>query len=128
MRLKSRKDYRRRRHMRGRKKIRGTVERPRMAIMVSNRYMYVQFIDDDKAITVASASTLAGNGGNNIATARLLGQRAAECARDKGIRDVVVDCAGFKFHGRIKAIVDAVMETGLAPGTNTSLGAERVNK
>lgn len=87
-----------------------------MAVMVSDRYMYVQFVDDEKGVTLACASTLKANAKNNIATARLLGRQAAEVAAQKGIKRVVIDRGGFKFHGRVKAIVDAASEAGVSAG------------
>lgn len=117
MRLKSRKDYRQRRHMRVRKKVGGTRERPRMSIAISNKHIQVQFVDDEGAITMASASTLGGGGTKNIASAGLVGRRAAEAALEKGIRNVVVDRGGHKFHGRLRAIVDAAIEAGLRTET-----------
>jgi large subunit ribosomal protein L18 len=87
-----------------------------MAIMVSCKNMYVQFVDDEKGVTLASVSTLKGDGKNNVAVARGLGRNAAEVALKKGIKSVVIDRGGFKFHGRVKAIVDAAGEAGLAVG------------
>ena len=85
-----------------------------MSIMVSNRYMYVQFIDDVNATTLASATTQGLDGvKNNIEAARRLGKLAAQAALDKGIKTVVVDRGGFRFHGRVKAIVDAAIEAGV---------------
>lgn len=114
MKLISRKDIRARRHKRVRRKIIGAPERPRMSIMISNRNAYVQFIDDEKGVTLASVSTITDKGGNiNVGTARLLGKRAAATAMEKGIKSIVIDRGGFKFHGRVKAIVDAAVENGL---------------
>jgi large subunit ribosomal protein L18 len=104
------------RHERVRKKISGTAERPRMAIKIANRHMYVQFIDDERGFTLASASSLKMDAANNAATARLLGQAAAKVAADAGIREAVVDRGGHRYHGRVKAIVEAVAEKGLLPG------------
>ncbi len=114
LKLKTRKDYRVRRHLRLRQKVAGTAARPRMAIFISNAHMYVQFIDDDAANTLACASTL-GTGANvNCTTAKELGAKAAEAAKAKGITKVVVDRGGFKFQGRVKAIVDGAVEGGLS--------------
>ncbi len=111
----TRKEFRDKRHARIRRKINGTAERPRMAIMVSNRNIYVQFVDDEKGVTLASVSTLKPDGDKkiNVDTARDLGKRVAEVAGGKGIKNVVVDRGGFKFHGRIKALVDASVAAGL---------------
>ena len=85
-----------------------------MAVMVSNRYMYVQFIDDQDAVTLASASTLGMDDAKcNVQGARRFGALAAQSALEKGIKFVVVDRGGFKFHGRVRAIVEAAVETGL---------------
>lgn len=85
-----------------------------MAICVSNRNMIVQFIDDMSARTLASASTLHSDCKVNVATAGELGKKAASAAQEKGIRRVVVDRGGFKYHGRVKAIVEAALQAGLS--------------
>lgn len=113
LKLKTRKEYRVRRHRRVRRKISGTAARPRMAIMKSDRHLYVQFIDDEQGRTLASASSRGNEGRKNLATAKALGQRAAAAAQAEGVKLVVVDRGGFPFHGRVKAIVDAALEAGL---------------
>ena len=102
MKLENRKDYRARRHMRLRQKVKGTAARPRLAVFISNSHMYVQFVDDDAGSTLASASTLGAGATVNLAAAKA-----------KGISLVVVDRGGFKFHGRVKQIVDAALAAGL---------------
>jgi large subunit ribosomal protein L18 len=114
MKLKNRKDYRVRRHMRLRQKIAGTAQRPRMAIFISNAHMYVQFVDDDAHRTLAFVSTLKMGANVNCETAAKLGAAAAEAALAKDIRKVVVDRGGFQYHGRVKAIVDAAVQAGLS--------------
>jgi large subunit ribosomal protein L18 len=109
----NRKEQRNRRHLRIRQRIKGTAERPRMAIFVSNKHMYVQFIDDIAMQTIASISTLKDGRNCNMETARLVGASAAEAAISKGISAVVVDRGGFSFHGRVKHIVDSAVENGL---------------
>jgi large subunit ribosomal protein L18 len=84
--------------------------------MISNKNMYVQFIDDERGLTLAAVSTAAGNNRTNIATAKLIGQSAAEAALSKGIKKAVVDRGGYKFHGRLKAIVDALNAAGVLTG------------
>ena len=85
-----------------------------MCIAVTNRNMMVQFVDDDAEKTLASASTMGVEGERvSVDTASQLGRRAAENAIEKGIRHVVIDRGGFRFHGRIKALVEAACETGL---------------
>ncbi|HOR97501.1 MAG TPA: 50S ribosomal protein L18 [Kiritimatiellia bacterium] len=109
----NRKKQRARRHMRLRQRIQGTAERPRMAICISNKHMYVQFIDDTAMNTLASTSTLKEAKPCNLETARQVGEQAATVAKEKGISIVVVDRGGFKFHGRVKQIVDAATAAGL---------------
>ncbi len=84
-----------------------------MAIFVSSRQMYVQFIDDTASCTLAAASTIKLDGAANIEMAKKLGEAAAEVAKSKEIGHVVVDRGGFKFHGRVKQIVDSAVEGGL---------------
>jgi large subunit ribosomal protein L18 len=114
MKLNSRKDFRRRRHLRIRKKIHGTAECPRMSIMVSGKNLYVQFIDDESARTLASSSTLGKGLKLNVETARTIGTEAAEAAKEKGVTRVVVDRGGFRYHGRVRAVVEAAQEAGLS--------------
>jgi len=112
MKAKTRKDYRASRHQRIRKKVSGTASCPRMATMISNKHLYVQLIDDDAACTLVSASSIKG-GGNKMAAAAEVGKRAGEAAVAKGLSQFVVDRGGFRFHGCVKAIVDAAIEAGL---------------
>ncbi|MBQ7190862.1 MAG: 50S ribosomal protein L18 [Kiritimatiellae bacterium] len=109
----NRKAQRQIRHLRIRQKVKGTAERPRMAIFISNKHMYVQFIDDVAMKTLASASSLKDEASANLAEAKVIGQRAAEAAKAANISLVVVDRGGFKFHGRVKEIVDSAVEAGL---------------
>jgi large subunit ribosomal protein L18 len=116
MKLKTRKDYRVRRHRRVRRKIHGTAECPRLAIMVSTQHIYAQLIDDDAGLTLAAATTRGTESSKNVAGAKILGQQIAEQAKGKDIARFVVDRGGFAFGGRIKAVVDGALEGGL---TNT---------
>lgn len=113
-------EYRIRRHLRLRKKVQGTAERPRLSVFVTDRHMYVQFIDDAAQRTLAAVSTLspalrneARKGRISVALARRLGAAAAEAAKGKGISEVVFDRGGFRFAGRVKALADAAREGGL---------------
>jgi large subunit ribosomal protein L18 len=117
MKVVNRKLNRNRRHERIRKNVSGTAERPRMSVMISNKNMYVQFIDDENHRTIASASSSGMDGGNNIAKAAKVGKLAAENAKAAGIAKVVVDRGGFKYHGKVKTIVEAVCGTGKAAET-----------
>lgn len=119
MSLKNRKEQRVARHKRIRRRISGTAERPRMAIFVSNRYMYVQFIDDVAGTTLASASTLKGGWKCNLEGAKALGEAAAQAAQAKGLKAIVVDRAGYKFHGRVKTIVESAVAAGLSISAKT---------
>jgi large subunit ribosomal protein L18 len=112
------------RHKRIRAKVSGTAERPRMALMKSNRHFYVQFVDDTRGTTLASASTVNLGKPQNKETAKEVGRRAAEAAKAKGFTQVVVDRGGFKFHGRIKALVDAAVEAGLCITTDKDRSKE----
>ena len=109
----SRKDNRGKRHERIRRKVNGTAARPRMAVMVSNRRIYVQFIDDGEGRTLASTVSPADKRTVNVALAKQVGALAAETAKAKGIEAVVFDRGGFQYHGRIKALADAAREAGL---------------
>ena len=109
----NRKDQRQKRHLRLRQRVVGTAERPRMSICVTNKHMYVQFIDDDAGKTLAQANTLKDEKANTE-VAKSLGARAAEAAKAAGISTVVVDRGGFKYTGRIAAIVDSAVEASLS--------------
>lgn len=88
-----------------------------MAIMISNKHMYVQFVDDDKGVTLASATSCGKDGAkHNVQAAGQIGRDAAEAALKAGVKQVVVDRGGFAFHGRVKAIVDGAVAAGLALG------------
>ncbi len=104
-------------HTRIRRRVRGTQERPRLAIFRSLNHIYAQVIDDERAVTIASASTvekdLRGASGGNIEAAQRVGRAIAERAIAAGVEQVVFDRGGFRFHGRIKALTDAAREAGL---------------
>lgn len=117
--MRSRKTDLKARHSRIRKKAKGTDKKPRLAVFRSSKHIYAQLIDDIKANTIVSASTLDPSfkqkmsSTGNIAAARLLGQVLAARALEKGVKKVVFDRGGFLYHGRIKALADAARETGL---------------
>ena len=116
MKIKTLKDYRTRRHLRLRKTLKGSAETPRMAVFVSNKHLYVQFIDDEASKTLASTSTLCeelSGSKLNVETAKKVGALAAKIAQEKGISQVVFDRGGFAYHGRVKALADAAREAGL---------------
>jgi large subunit ribosomal protein L18 len=112
----SRKDARARRHVRGRKNLRGTPERPRLAVYRSNRYIYAQVIDDLDGHTLATASSQEADlrlERLNVETAAKVGTLLADRAREAGVKTVVFDRGGYKYHGRLKALADAAREAGL---------------
>jgi len=119
----NRKDQRRKRHMRLRQRVIGSAERPRMSICISNKHMYVQFIDDAAGNTLAQASSLKESKAN-LEVAKKLGAAAAEAAKAKGITRVVVDRGGFKFTGRVAAIVASAVENGLSISDKPAKEAE----
>src|SRR5205809_4940963 len=104
-------------HRRIRRKVRGTTERPRLAVYRSLNHIYAQLIDDEKAQTLASASTtektLGVKTGGNIEAAKKIGQTIAERALAAGISSVVFDRGGYLYHGRVKALTDAARAAGL---------------
>jgi large subunit ribosomal protein L18 len=104
-------------HTRIRRRVRGTPERPRLAIFRSLNHIYAQVIDDERAVTIASASTvekdLRGASGGNLEAAQRVGRAIAERAIAAGVEQVVFDRGGFRFHGRVKALTDAAREAGL---------------
>ena len=109
---------RKRRHLRLRKKINGTPERPRLVVTRSNRHMVAQIVDDTKGMTLASVSTLQAdfNGfeGTKSEAAKKVGELIAKKAQDAGITAVVFDRGGNKYHGRVAAVADGAREGGLA--------------
>ena len=109
----NRKVQRQKRHMRLRQRVIGTAARPRMSICITNKNMYVQFIDDDAGNTLAQANSLK-DAKANVDVAKNLGKAAAEAAKAKGISLVVVDRGGRKYTGRVAAIVEAAVEAGLS--------------
>jgi len=117
MKVKTKAEFRTRRHLRLRNKVAGTAERPRMSVFVSNQHIYVQFIDDEASRTLASASTkssaMAGFKRADSSAAKQLGQLAAEAAKSAGIGQVVFDRGGFPYRGRIKLLAEAAREHGL---------------
>ena len=87
-----------------------------MSIVVSNKRITVQFIDDEKSVTLASARSEGDGAGKNIAAAERVGRAAAEAAQRAGISRAVVDRGGHKYHGRVKAVVEAAEAGGILVG------------
>lgn len=116
----SRKEARTKRHLRLRKKVTGTAERPRLSVFKSLHHIYVQIIDDTAGKTLLSASTLepairekVGKDSGNVAGAKVVGEIIAERALAKGIKKVVFDRGGHLYHGRVAALAEAAREKGL---------------
>lgn len=110
---KTKEGLRARRHARVRAKVRGTAERPRLAIFRSNKAMYAQLIDDVAGKTIASASSQGSVKGTLMEQSVMVGKNIAKAATEKGITRVVFDRGGFTYAGRIKALADAAREGGL---------------
>jgi large subunit ribosomal protein L18 len=107
-----------RRHLRVRKRLSGTAERPRLVVSRSTRHVFVQVVDDTVGKTLASASTMEADlrsfDGDKTAKAKKVGELIAERARSAGVEAVVFDRAGNKYHGRVAAIAEGAREAGLA--------------
>ena len=115
----SRDAHRQRVHLRVRKKVVGTPERPRLSVYRSLNHIYAQVIDDRTGRTLAAASSLDKEmrkqlkGGGNVAAAKVVGRAIAERARSAGVEQVVFDRGGYKYHGRVQALAEAAREAGL---------------
>ena len=116
---KERRVARKKRQSRVRKKVTGSVERPRLCVFRSTKHIYAQIIEDETGKTLATASTVAKTTGDsvkysgNVEAAKVIGKRIAEQALAKDIKQVVFDRNGFLYHGRVKALADAAREAGL---------------
>lgn len=111
------KDQRRKKiHLRLRKRISGTAERPRLSVYRSNKAIYCQAIDDQLGVTLAAASSLdapASNEKNRIDQSKAVGKLIAEKLQAKNINQAYFDRSGYIYHGRIKAVAEGARETGL---------------
>ena len=116
---KERRLARKKRQARVRKKVTGSVERPRLCVFRSSKHIYVQIIEDATGKTLAAASTAAKGAADsvkysgNVEAAKLVGKQIAEKALAQDIKQVVFDRNGFLYHGRVKALADAAREAGL---------------
>ena len=116
--IKSRNKLRKERHRRVRTKVHGSADRPRLNIFRSNKHIYAQLIDDQAGRTLATASSLDASsgssaGGSDIAAAEKVGTLLAQRALDCGIKEVIFDRGGYRYHGRVKALAEAAREGGL---------------
>ena len=116
---KERRDARKKRQVRVRKKVSGSVERPRLCVFRSSKHIYAQIIEDVTGKTLVAASTVAKATGDsvkytgNVEAAKAVGKQIAEKALAQDIKQVVFDRNGFLYHGRVKALADAAREAGL---------------
>ena len=122
MQIKTKDDRRQRIRYRIRKRMQGTLERPRLTVFRSVAHIYVQVIDDMTGTTIAAASSVepsvkatleAGTRGGNRKGAELIGQTIAERLKEKGITRVIFDRNGFLYHGRVRAVAEAARQAGL---------------
>jgi large subunit ribosomal protein L18 len=121
MKIASRKSKRDVRHVRVRRKLSGTAERPRLVVFKSSRHMYAQIIDDLKAHTLLSASSLTPKvkellgkeKSNKTDSAKVIGKYIGELSVAAGIKEVCFDRGGYPYHGRIKAFAEGAREAGL---------------
>jgi large subunit ribosomal protein L18 len=114
---KSRTQLRYRRHLRVRKKVAGTAERPRLVVFRSLKHVYAQLVDDDRGVVLMGVSDrtkgIAVDGTGKVAKAAATGKLLAERAKAAGLAKVVFDRAGYRYHGRVKAVADGARAGGL---------------
>ena len=107
------------RHVRVRRKVTGTGERPRLCVFRSLKHIYAQVVDDERGVTLVAASSADGeikqngDGKNKTAVSASVGSLVASRAKESGITSVVFDRGGYKYHGRVRALADAAREGGL---------------
>ncbi|MGQ9473296.1 MAG: 50S ribosomal protein L18 [Candidatus Caldatribacteriaceae bacterium] len=115
--VKVKRALRERRHRRIRKKVKGTIDRPRLCVFRSLKHIYAQLIDDGEGRTLVSASSLSPEikalKGTKTEIAKAVGTLLGKKAQEKGIRTVVFDRGGYKYHGRVRALADGAREAGL---------------
>jgi large subunit ribosomal protein L18 len=114
---KTRGERRYRRHLRVRKKVHGTAEKPRLVIFRSLKHISAQLVDDDRGVTLLGVSDrsegIQVDGGGKVAKGKATGKLLAEKAKAAGITQVVFDRAGYRYHGRVQAVADGAREGGL---------------
>jgi large subunit ribosomal protein L18 len=115
--IKTQADRRARRHLRVRKRVRGTAARPRLVVFRSSKHIYAQVVDDDRGVTLVGASDSSEGiqieGSGKTAKSLALGLLIAAKAKGKGIAAVVFDRGGYQYHGRVKAVADGARKGGL---------------
>jgi len=119
-RMKAKRARRDKAHLRVRKSVQGTAERPRLAVYKSLRYIYAQVIDDTRGVTLAAANSsdpaireALGSSTAGKEAAKRVGELVAQRAKEKGVDKVVFDRGGYIYHGRVQALADAAREKGL---------------
>lgn len=112
------KANRKARHERVRRNMAGTAEKPRLTVFKSNNNIYAQLVDDQKGVTLCSASSLEKemrdeHAHSNVETAKAVGERIAKRALEQGIESIVFDRSGYLYHGKIRELADSAREAGL---------------
>ncbi len=110
-------DRRYRRHLRVRRKVTGTAERPRLVVFRSLKHIYAQLVDDDRGVTILGVSDasegVSFDGAGKVGRGKAAGKLLADKAKAAGITKVVFDRAGYRYHGRVQAVADGAREGGL---------------
>ncbi len=119
-RMKAKRQRRDRAHLRLRKRVRGSADRPRLSVYKSLRFIYAQVIDDDKGVTLAQANSSdasvreqVGGSTSSKAAAKLVGELVAARAKEQGVEKVVFDRGGYIYHGRVQALAEGARDKGL---------------
>jgi large subunit ribosomal protein L18 len=114
---KTRAELRYRRHLRVRRRMSGTAERPRLVVFRSLKHIYAQLVNDDLGVTILGVGDgregLAVDGNGKVARGKAVGKLLAEKAKAAGVTRVVFDRAGYRYHGRVQAVADGAREGGL---------------
>ena len=114
---KSRTQLRHRRHLRVRRKVAGTAERPRLVVFRSLKHIYAQLVDDDRGVTLFGVGDgsegIDAGGAGKVARGKAVGKLIAERAKAAGVTKVVFDRAGYRYHGRVQAVAEGAREGGL---------------
>jgi large subunit ribosomal protein L18 len=114
---KSRIQLRRRRHLRVRRKVAGTAERPRLVVFRSLKHIYAQLVDDDRGVTLFGVGDgsegIQAEGTGKVSRGKAVGKLIAERAKAAGVTRVVFDRAGYRYHGRVQAVAEGAREGGL---------------
>jgi large subunit ribosomal protein L18 len=114
---KTRSDLRYRRHLRVRRRLAGSAERPRLVVFRSLKHIYAQLVNDDLGVTLLGVSDVSegiqAEGAGKVVRGKAVGKLLAEKAKAAGVTKVVFDRAGYRYHGRVQAVADGAREGGL---------------